>query len=356
MNDTITRPDPSAFSTTIDNPYFTLRPGTTFVYEKPATGEMVTVTVTHETKVVDGVTCVVVHDVARMNGQVIEDTYDWYAQDDAGNVWYFGENTHEFEPGNPDPVNDAGSWEAGVNGARPGIVMLAEPEPGDEYRQEFAEGVAEDRASVTSLEAQAEVPYGHFQGALQTRDVNPLDPSFEDKFYARGVGAVLAVDSEGNREALVKVMVDGRAGDDLLLGYAGGDEMRGRAGDDMMRGDAGDDRLSGGRGKDILFGDDGADRLDGGRGDDMLHGGTGADAFIFLARPDGRADTDTVADYDAAEFDVLHIRGGAAAVVAEEETGDSWELTLAGDGDVIRLVGVQDANGDGHIVDDLVFA
>lgn len=356
MSNAITRPDPEAFSSTIDNPYFTLRPGTTFVYEKPAAGEVVTVSVMHDTKVIDGVTCTVVHDVASVDGQVIEDTYDWYAQDAAGNVWYFGESTREFEPGNPNPISDAGTWQAGVNGAQPGIVMLAEPQPGDEYRQEFASGVAEDRASITSISAQAESPYGNFAGVLQTHDINPLAPSFEDKFYVRGVGEVLAIDSEGNRESLVKVMVDGGAGDDQLRGYAGGDQMHGEAGADTMRGDAGDDQMFGGRGADVLFGDDGADRLSGGRGDDMLTGGAGADIFVFNPRHDGAASTDTVVDYSAAEHDALHVHGGAQAVIAETKTGAGWELTLAGDGDVIRLLGVHDGNGDGHIVDDLIFA
>jgi Ca2+-binding RTX toxin-like protein len=351
----IPRPEPSAFTTDIDNRYLTLRPGTTFVYAAPGEGEVVTVTVTHRTHVVDGVTCVVVRDTARVNGQVIEDTRDWYAQDDAGNVWYFGENTRAFEPGNPDGSTDEGSWQAGVDGAEAGVVMLADPEVGVRYRQEFAEGEAEDWAAVVSLDAVVHVPYGSFDGALKTRDVNPLEPSVERKFYVPGVGEVLSVDAEGSRESLVRIIVSGRAGDDVLAGYAGGDRLLGRAGADRLLGLGGNDTLRGGDGDDHLLGGPGFDRLRGGAGDDVLKGGGGGDVFVFGATTDGRADLDVVVDYRADAVDVLAIRGGAASVVAEAQIAGGWELTLAGDGDVIRLIGVEDATGDGSVLDDVIF-
>jgi hypothetical protein len=127
--------DPDDFVEGVDNPYFPLVPGTTLVYEGE-TGEgleRIDDTVTHETKVVMGVTCITVHNQARLDGELIEETYDWYAQDVEGNVWYFGEDTTEFEDGVP--VSTAGSWEAGVDGALPGIIMPVDPQVGDSYRQ-----------------------------------------------------------------------------------------------------------------------------------------------------------------------------------------------------------------------------
>jgi RTX calcium-binding nonapeptide repeat (4 copies) len=352
----IPRPDASQFTTSIDNPFMPLRPGTTFVYENSEDGEEVRVTVTDETRVVDGVTTVVVHDTARVNGLVIEDTYDWYAQDADGNVWYFGEETAEYDPGNPDPVSTEGSWEAGVDGAEPGVVMLADPEVGIRYRQEYFQGEAEDWAEVKSLDARTHVPYGSFDEVLKTLDVNPLDPSTEHKFYAEGVGNLLATDEEGAREALVRIEVEGGAGNDKLLGYAGGDMIRGHGGRDLIRGYEGNDTLAGGSGRDKLWGGEGFDVLCGGRGNDHMWGGEDGDTFVFQELRNGKAETDTISDYDAREIDVLKIAGGAGSVVAETETGDGWTLTLAGDGDVICLLGVSDDNGNGHIVDDLLFA
>jgi hypothetical protein len=134
----------------------------------------------------------------------VEVTDDWYAQDSEGNVWYLGEATTEYEDGKP--VSTAGSFEAGVDGAQAGIVMPAEPKPGVSYRQEYYAGEAEDEARVVSLDEQAEVPYGHFAGVVMTRDVNPLEPEvLEFKFYAKGIGPVLAVGISGGsgREELV---------------------------------------------------------------------------------------------------------------------------------------------------------
>jgi Ca2+-binding RTX toxin-like protein len=351
-----TRPDASHFTTNVDNPLFTLRAGTTFVYENKGTGESNTFTVTHETAVIDGVTCVVVHDTAYRNGLVIEDTIDWFAQDDQGNVWYFGEDTHQLEPGNPVPIGNHGSWVAGVDGAVAGIAMLATPEVGDAYRQEFAPGVAEDQASVVSLDAVVNVSYGSFADALMTRDVNPLDPSEENKFFAEGVGNVLTTNADGDYEALVRIMVEGTSGRDVLLGYAGGDNMFGRAGADRMNGGAGNDTMSGGGGDDLLTGGSGFDRLTGGRGSDQLRGGADGDTFVFRDLLDGRVEVDTILDYRRAQVDVIDIDGGVASIVAETFVNGAWELTLAGDGDKIRLEGVVDRNGDGHIIDQLLFA
>ena len=351
-----TRPEADDFTTTIDNPFMTLRPGTTFVYENKEAGESNTFTVTHETAVIDGVTCVVVHDTHYRNGLVIEDTIDWFAQDDEGNVWYFGEDTHTFTPGNPDPTSNHGSFESGVDGAAAGIVMLANPEVGDFYNQEFAPGVAEDLASVRSLTATVHVGYGSFANALVTLDVNPLDPSVENKYFVEGVGNVLTTNADGEYEALVQIIVDGTGGRDVLHGYAGGDDMFGRAGDDRINGGTGNDTIAGGIGDDILIGGSGFDRLTGGGGDDVLRGGRDGDTFVFGDLADGRADVDTILDYRRAQIDVLAIDGGVASITAETLVNGVWELTLAGDGDRIRLEGVVDRNGDGHIIDQLLFA
>jgi len=138
------------------------------------------------------------------DGVPVEITEDWYAQDNDGNIWYLGESTTEYENGKP--KSTAGSFEAGVDGAQAGIILPAEPTPGLSYRQEYYAGEAEDKARIVSLDEQAEVPFGHFTKVLMTRDVNPLDPkTLEFKFYARGVGPVLAVSVSGgsDREELV---------------------------------------------------------------------------------------------------------------------------------------------------------
>jgi hypothetical protein len=199
---------PGDFTTRIDNPYLPMRPGSRWVYREVDTDgavQRVVVRVTRRTRLIaNGVTALVVRDTVTERGRLVEDTFDWYAQDRAGNVWYLGEDTTEYEGGKP--VSKAGSWEAGVDGARAGIVMLARPRPGREYRQEHYEGEAEDRARVLSLDDQAEVPAGHYTGVLTTKDWNPLEPAvLEYKLYARGVGLVLAVHVSGGsgREELV---------------------------------------------------------------------------------------------------------------------------------------------------------
>ena len=176
--------------------------GTVWVYREG--DQRVEVTVTDRTRAVMGVETRVVHDLVTENGVPVEDTFDWYAQDDDGNLWYFGEDTTEFEDG--EPVGHGGAWEAGVDGALPGIVLPAEPEVGMTYRQEYYAGEAEDRAKVLSVDEAVSVPFGDFTSALQTEDTTPLEPDVvEHKFYARDVGPVLAVTVKGEigREELV---------------------------------------------------------------------------------------------------------------------------------------------------------
>jgi hypothetical protein len=191
---------PSDFTTEIDNPYFPLVPGSKWVFREG--DQRVEVTVTDDTKKIEGITARVVHDQVTQNGKLVEDTFDWYAQDSERNVWYLGEATTEFENGKPKTTG--GSWEAGVDGAEPGIIMPAAPRPGLAYRQEYYKGEAEDRAKVLTLDAKVEVPFGSFDDALETEDVSPLGKrTVEHKYYARNVGLVLAVGSGGGREELV---------------------------------------------------------------------------------------------------------------------------------------------------------
>jgi hypothetical protein len=194
--------DPDDFSTEIDNPYWPMRPGSSWVYRE---GEArVEVTVTGKTKRIIGIDARVVHDVLTEGGKVKEDTFDWYAQDESGNIWYLGEDTKEFEDGK---VSTEGSWEAGVDGAQPGVLLPGKPEAGLSYRQEYYKDEAEDAAEVLSVDARARVPVGSFQQLLQTKEYTPLEPRLvEHKFYAKGIGPILAVTVSGGsgREELVR--------------------------------------------------------------------------------------------------------------------------------------------------------
>ncbi len=195
--------DPSAIGFAVPaNPYFPIIRGTTWAYGSD--GQTETVVVTGETKKLLGVNCAVVRDIAKEDGQIIEDTRDFYAQDANGTVWYFGESTTEFQGG--EPVSLAGSFAAGIDGAKPGIIMEAMPQVGDVYRQEFALGEAEDLAEVLKLTGSAHVPAASCEGdCLVTRDFTPIEPGAEEhKYYAPGVGSILEVDLEtGERLKLI---------------------------------------------------------------------------------------------------------------------------------------------------------
>ncbi len=191
----------------ITHSFFPLIPGTTFVYQELDGPEHVEVVVTTDTKEILGVTCVVVRDTVTANGAVTEDTLDWYAQDQDGNVWYFGEESKEYDPEGR-LISIDGSWIAGENGALPGIIMKGTPKVGDIYRQEFALGEAEDMAEVLSLTETVTLSGplpGPYTGCLKTKDFSPLEPdAVENKFFAPGVGQVLTVDIEtGKRVELV---------------------------------------------------------------------------------------------------------------------------------------------------------
>lgn len=190
--------NPLDFTDQIDNPYFSLTPGTTFSYQsKTDEGtEVIKVMVTDKTKRVMGVTTLVVWDRVWLDDQLIEETYDWYAQDQEGRVWYFGEDSKEYENGKV--VSTKGSWEGGVNGAMPGLIMKNKLTVGDSYRQEYYQGEAEDWAEVVSLSEKAVVPYGSFENCVKTKDWSALEPEvIEYKYYSPSVkNVVLETDAD----------------------------------------------------------------------------------------------------------------------------------------------------------------
>jgi hypothetical protein len=194
-------PPPGDFVETIDNPYFPLKPGTTFTYRGRQDGEprVVTVFVTHKTKSIAGVSATVVLDQVLVGGKPEEKTFDWYAQDKRGNVWYLGEDSSDFVKGKW--VRSDGSWETGAAGAKPGIVMEAHPQAGHVYRQEYSAGNAEDMAKVLGGGRTVTVPFGAFAGVLETSEWTPLEPGvIEHKYYVRGVGNIGTVMVKGGSE------------------------------------------------------------------------------------------------------------------------------------------------------------
>ncbi len=203
--------DPSNFVATIDNRYFPLEPGTGFHYrgvaengKTPQTDDMV---VTHKTKEILGVPSTVVRDTVSSRGKPIERTLDWYAQDKYGNVWYMGENTRERQHGRF--VKQSDSWEAGVNGALPGIIMPGSPQRGDVYRQEYYPGHALDQARVLGSGGRIKVPYGSFKHTLATVETSPkLDPGVaERKYYVAGVGDIKEHTVRGDHEQIQLIRV-----------------------------------------------------------------------------------------------------------------------------------------------------
>lgn len=197
--------NPANFQAKVDNPYYPLVPGTTFTYVEKTRFETSenTITVTHDTKRVMGIDCTVVHDVVTTDGHVAEDTYDWLAQDKDGTVWYFGEDTREISPGGQ--VSTLGSWEAGIDGAQPGILMPARPTPGEPYRQEYLAGIAEDMGQVAVLGESVTVPAGTFTDTVKTTDWSMLEAGNEYKWYARGVGVVREMSSSGEVVTLTSI-------------------------------------------------------------------------------------------------------------------------------------------------------
>ncbi len=202
--------DPLQIGTTVaPNPWFALVPGNLWVYE--GDGETIEVEVTGDTKLIDGVTCIVVIDTATEDDVVVETTNDWYAQDVDGNVWYCGEISENFEEfdgdetSEPELVDIDGSWKAGRDGAEAGILLPFDPQVGDVFRQEFAQTDAEDAIEILAVDATETAPGGACVGnCLMTRDFTPLEPGAEEnKFYVPGTGLIVEVDLEsGDRVEL----------------------------------------------------------------------------------------------------------------------------------------------------------
>ncbi len=195
--------NPADFTITIDNPYWPMSPGSKWVYtatDTEGTVEDVVVEVLNETKLIaNGIEARVIRDTVTSGGVPVEITDDWFAQDRAGNIWYLGEYVTNYEKGTV--LDHAGSFEAGVDGAQPGIALPGNPKPGMSYRQEYYKGEAEDQGAVITVgEEQVEVPFGYFtDDILMTRDLVPTEPKVQElKFYARGVGPLLSLHTDGN--------------------------------------------------------------------------------------------------------------------------------------------------------------
>jgi hypothetical protein len=200
--------DPTEFVDVINNQFFTLVPGAVFTYQG-VTDEGIEkniVTVTHEKKNILGVMATVVWGREWLDGVLIEETYDWYAQDKEGNVWYLGEDSKEYEKGKV--ATSKGSWEAGVDGAKPGIIMKANPRIGDSYRQEYLKGEAEDMAEVVTLSESVTVPFGTFTDCLKIRDWSKIEPDVNEyKYYCAKVRGLVLQENIEDREKIELINV-----------------------------------------------------------------------------------------------------------------------------------------------------
>ena len=195
-------PDPADFTSPVANAYFPLEPGMVLTYRGREGKDRLSerLTITDETKVIQGITTTVVDDVVYRKGLVAEKTTDWYANDNDGNVWYFGEATATYdEHGNV--ITTEGSWEAGVDGAVAGTIMPANPMPTDAYRQEFSQGHAEDQAWIVQNGAKVEVAYGKLDRVVRSFEWTRLEPRVvSEKYYAPGLGIVREGDVAGGNE------------------------------------------------------------------------------------------------------------------------------------------------------------
>ena len=192
----------------IDNKYLPLNPGTTMIYNGTSDGDPTRdiFVITNDTKEIAGITTRVIHDDGYVKSDHEETTNDWFAQDDSGNVWYMGEFTTDLS----NKGSHEGSWEAGVKGAKAGIVMEAEPKVGDTYNQEFAKGSAEDKGTILSLNEKLCVPYGCFSNVLKTKDFSPLEPDIvENKYYAQNIGEIKAISVKGESDAETLKQING---------------------------------------------------------------------------------------------------------------------------------------------------
>lgn len=207
--------DPATYTTRVDNAWFPLKPGVTYIYRGvEEDGHLRDVfTVTHRTITIEGVTCRVIRDKVYVEGRLRETTRDYYTQDEDGNVWYFGEDTAELSKSGK-VTSREGTWRTGRHGAEAGIFMEANPQVGNQYRQEFLRGHAEDHYQVLSLSREIKVPYGHFgvvklrRNVELTKEWTPLEPHIRDhKYYVRGIGEVKETTVKGPLETLELVKI-----------------------------------------------------------------------------------------------------------------------------------------------------
>ncbi len=197
---------PASWADAVTHPFLPLVPGARWRYQTPNGPATILVEVLADTRTVHGVAATVVRDRELEDGELVEETFDWFAQDEAGNVWYLGEDSREIEDGRV--VGTAGSWEWGVDGALPGIIMWADPgaHVGEDYRQEFRAGIAEDWGRLVGLDERVSVPAGDFESCLHTEDWSALESGpRENKYYCDGVGPALEIDPGGTRVELVEV-------------------------------------------------------------------------------------------------------------------------------------------------------
>jgi hypothetical protein len=200
--------DPANFVSTIDNRYWPLKPGTGYHYKgvKATAHQTDDEIVTHQTKKILGIPATVVRDTVSQGGTPVERTLDYYAQDKQGNVWYMGEDSFEKKNGRMARASD--SWLSGVKGGQPGIIMPANPQPGDKYRQEYyPPGQALDEATVLKRDGKVKVPYGSYQNVLVTSEYSPLEPQTEQKYYVAGLGEAAERVVKGHHEEFQLVNV-----------------------------------------------------------------------------------------------------------------------------------------------------
>ena len=384
-------------SNVLTNTFFPLTPGKQFVYEGVTnsggvlTDHQVLFTVTDIVRVINGVKCVVVWDQDISGGVLREAELAFFAQDKYGNVWSLGEYPELYENGVFTGAPD--TWINGTSDAQGGVHMLANPREGTKpYLQGIVPSIEfHDVAQITDTGGTLVVGSTTYTNVLSTQEWNPDEPDVrQGKFYAPDVGIVQITainDPEGETLNLTEVRqldaaemaaareaalaledrayaespiygeadpagrYEGTPGNDIINAAAGGNHINGGDGDDDLSGGPGDDDIDGGNGddnlngnadQDFLRGRAGDDTLNGGGGDDGLRGDKGADTFLFTNLNNGNPETDTIEDYNLRQGDVIDLPAGAASIASTELVNGVWQLTLVGDGDVIRLAGVPD--------------
>jgi hypothetical protein len=398
-------------SNVLTNPFFPLTPGKQFVYEGVTnsggvlTDHQVLFTVTDIVRVINGVKCVVVWDQDITGGVLREAELAFFAQDIYGNVWSMGEYPELYENGVFTGAPD--TWIHGTSDAQGGVHMLANPARTNSSQQPYLQGLIpsiefHDVAQITDTGGTLQVGPTTYTNVLSTVEWNPDEPDVrQGKFYAPDVGIVQITainDPEGETLNLTEVRqldaaamasaretalaledrayaetpiygeadpagrYEGTPGNDIINAAAGGNHINGGDGDDDLSGGPGDDDIDGGNGddnlngnadQDVLRGRTGDDTLNGGAGDDRLRGDIGADYFLFTDLSNGDVETDTIQDYNLREGDAIDLPDDAA-IASTELVHGIWQLTLVGDGDVIRLPGVADVGRNGILNDLLI--